>query len=57
LLLAATAVVRVFGLVVFGQPYPTVILLAAILWTAAFGLYLLVYTPILVGPRIDGKPG
>jgi len=57
LLLAAAALVRVFGLALIGQPYPAVILLAAILWTAAFGLYLLVYTPILVGPRIDGKPG
>jgi uncharacterized protein involved in response to NO len=57
MLLAAATLVRVFGLAVFGQPYPAVILLAAILWTAAFGLYLLVYTPILVGPRIDGKAG
>jgi uncharacterized protein involved in response to NO len=57
LLLSAAAFVRVFGLAVSGQSYPVLILLAAILWTAAFGLYLLVYTPILVGPRADGKPG
>jgi uncharacterized protein involved in response to NO len=27
------------------------------LWTAAFALYLVVYAPILVLPRADGKPG
>ena len=57
LLLAAAAFVRVFGLAVSGESYPVLILLAAILWTAAFGLYLVVYTPILLGPRTDGKPG
>jgi uncharacterized protein involved in response to NO len=57
LLLAAAALVRVFGHAVSGEPYPAVILLAAILWTAAFALYLAVYTPILFGPRADGKPG
>lgn len=57
LLLSAAAFVRVFGLAVSGVSYPVLILLAAILWTAAFGLYLLVYTPILLGPRADGKPG
>jgi uncharacterized protein involved in response to NO len=30
---------------------------AALLWAAAFGLYLLVYTPILTSPRADGAPG
>jgi len=57
LLVSAAAFVRVFGLAVSGQSYPILILLAAILWTAAFALYLAVYTPILVGPRADGKPG
>ena len=27
------------------------------LWIGAFGLYLVVYTPILLRPRVDGKPG
>jgi uncharacterized protein involved in response to NO len=30
---------------------------AGALWCVAFALYLLVYTPILVRPRADGKPG
>jgi uncharacterized protein involved in response to NO len=57
LLLSASALVRVFGLAVAGVSYPIIILVAASLWAAAFGLYLLVYAPILVSPRLDGKPG
>ena len=32
-------------------------LIAAILWIVSFGLYLYKYVPILVQPRIDGRPG
>lgn len=31
--------------------------LAAALWLVAFGIYVAIYTPILVSPRPDGKPG
>ncbi len=31
--------------------------LSGILWSLAFLIYLAVYTPILVSPRADGKPG
>lgn len=31
-------------------------LIAAILWISSFGLYLVMYAPILVHPRIDGRP-
>jgi uncharacterized protein involved in response to NO len=37
--------------------YDTSLLVAAVLWTAAFLVFLVVYVPILVSPRIDGKPG
>lgn len=30
---------------------------AGVLWCAAFGLFLWVYVPILLSPRVDGKPG
>ncbi|RMF24170.1 MAG: NnrS family protein [Deltaproteobacteria bacterium] len=30
---------------------------AAVLWTAAFGLFLVTYVPVLVRPRIDGRAG
>lgn len=56
LLLSAAAIVRVFGLAMLGGSYPLVVLVAAILWTAAFTLFLFVYAPILVAPRVDGNP-
>lgn len=55
LLLAGLA--RVFGFALLGVAYPIVILVAAFLWTTAFGLFLWVYVPILVSPRADGRPG
>lgn len=56
-LLAAAAVVRVFGPAVLPLPYIGDIVLAAALWTAAFLLFLAVYAPILLSPRVDGKAG
>jgi len=56
-LLTAAAVVRVFGPASIALPYRVVVLLAASLWTAAFVLFLLVYAPILLALRADGKPG
>ena len=57
LLLASAAVVRVFGLVFLGHRYPAVIVLSALLWTASFAAFLVVYAPMLCLPRADGKPG
>jgi uncharacterized protein involved in response to NO len=57
LLVTAATLVRVFGLAVLRLPYPEVILAAAFLWTAAFVLFIWVYAPILLAPRVDGKPG
>ena len=31
--------------------------LSGVLWADAFALFLLVYAPILMQPRPDGKPG
>jgi uncharacterized protein involved in response to NO len=56
-LLAAAAIVRVFGLATLRVSYPAVIGAAALLWTAAFLLFTVVYAPILCRPRVDGKPG
>jgi uncharacterized protein involved in response to NO len=55
-LLAAAAIVRVFGPST-GTDYRVVLWTAAALWAAAFAAYLLVYAPILTGPRADGRPG
>lgn len=56
-LLAMAAVVRVFGFALLPLDYPTVVLLAGILWLAAFIPYVVVYAPILLRPRADGRPG
>ena len=37
--------------------YLPLIATSGVLWTLAFALFLSIYAPILVGPRIDGKPG
>jgi uncharacterized protein involved in response to NO len=57
LLLLAAGLVRVFGLGVLGLPYPFVIVISACCWTAAFGIFLVIYVPILCSARADGKPG
>lgn len=56
-LLTAAAAVRVFASAFIALPYVDIIALAAALWTVSFALFLWVYTPILVSPRADGKPG
>ncbi len=55
LLLSAAALARVCGPMLAA---PALWLdAAAMLWTAAFGLFVVVYAPILVGPRADESPG
>lgn len=56
-LLAAAAVVRVFGPAWLALPYAVIIVLAAGFWTAAFAFFLWIYVPILLKPRADGKSG
>jgi uncharacterized protein involved in response to NO len=53
----AAAFVRVFLPLVFPDAYVALIVISAALWLAAFGLFTLVYIPILTQPRLDGKPG
>jgi uncharacterized protein involved in response to NO len=56
-LLAAAVIVRVFGLAAWRSSYAMIIAVAALLWTAAFLLFVVIYAPILCRPRVDGKPG
>jgi uncharacterized protein involved in response to NO len=56
-LLLLAAITRVCGPTMFGLPFNLAIVLAAGLWTGAFALFLLIYLPILCGPRADGRPG
>jgi uncharacterized protein involved in response to NO len=55
-LLTLAGIVRVFGLSLH-LPYPMVIAGAAAAWSCAFTLFLIIYAPILVLPRADGKAG
>ncbi len=57
LILIAAAVVRVFGPWLLPFDYRNVVAGAGLLWSAAFLIYAVVYTPILLRPRVDGKPG
>lgn len=56
-LVTLAAVVRVFLPVLFPAGYRGWILLAGILWSVAFVLFVLAYGRILIQPRIDGQPG
>jgi uncharacterized protein involved in response to NO len=51
------ALVRVALPLVFPAAYSTGMSAAGLLWIAAFGLFAVLYLPILLRPRVDGKPG
>lgn len=55
-LLPLAAVVRAFGPYLCTEAMAP-LALAGVLWTTAFALFLLVFAPILLRPRPDGKPG
>ena len=56
-LLTVSVVVRVFGPGVLPGQYAAVVMTAGTLWLVAFLLYVGVYAPVLLLPRLDGKPG
>ena len=57
LLITLAALVRVFAPAIFPENYSGVVASAGLLWIAAFGVFLRIYAPILVTPRVDGRPG
>jgi uncharacterized protein involved in response to NO len=57
LLLSFAALVRVFLPAFTVIDYRWTIVIAGAIWLAAFALFLIKYTPILMRPRIDGRPG
>jgi uncharacterized protein involved in response to NO len=56
-LITAAAVVRVAAPIVVPRLYLASLVTAAIGWAVAFALYFVVYAPVLITPRADGKPG
>ena len=51
------ALVRVFGTAWAGTAYLIWVDVSAVLWVLGLGLFTWHYVPILLRPRIDGKPG
>jgi len=56
-LVHGAAVMRVALPLVWPAAYAAAMAASSLLWSAAFLLYLFVYTPILISPRVDGKAG
>jgi uncharacterized protein involved in response to NO len=56
-LLNLAAVVRGVLPLLFPQSLTQFVALSGTLWVAAFMMFIFVYAPILLRPRIDGKPG
>ena len=57
LLIQVAAVVRVFGGIVSPGLHALSVWLSALLWAAALVVYAVRYWPVLMRPRLDGKPG
>lgn len=51
------AIVRVFMPLVAPALYGWWIVLSQILWVVAFSVFIWIYAPMLVRPRVDGRPG
>ena len=56
-LVMLAAVVRALLPIALPGAYGALVAASAVLWSVAFGLYVLVYVPVLARPRLDGKPG
>lgn len=56
-LLALAVIARLLGLIAWPGMASTLLIAAGTLWTAAFGLFAGVIAPIVLLPRIDGRPG
>ena len=56
-ILSLAAAIRVFAPAFLPDHYQHVILVAGILWGLAFAIFLAIYLPIFLTPRMDGKPG
>ncbi|MBI1283432.1 MAG: NnrS family protein [Thiobacillus sp.] len=51
------ALIRVALPLLFPGVYMQIMAAAAVAWMVAFGLFVVVYAPMLLRPRVDGKPG
>jgi uncharacterized protein involved in response to NO len=56
-LLTIAALARAIGPLIAPSSYAWMLVISGIAWTAAFATFVLAYLPILIAPRVDGKPG
>jgi len=56
-MVSAAALARTAGAWLFPEAYLRVILVSGLIWVAAYALFLVGYTPILLRPRVDGQEG
>jgi uncharacterized protein involved in response to NO len=56
-LLQIGAVVRVLASVIGGSSFRQIVIISGVIWTLAFVLFLSRYWPMLLRPRVDGRPG
>ncbi len=56
-LISLAAAVRVLLPLLLPGTYGTAVTISGLFWMAAFTIFTLIYTPILVQSRVDGKPG
>lgn len=56
-MITGAAVLRVLAAWIPPVSLPFTLMLSGFLWSSAFAAFLLDYTPILVRPRVDGRPG
>ena len=49
--------VRVLVPLLLPESYVALVVVSALLWSAAFAIFTAVYIPILSRPRLDGQPG
>lgn len=56
-LLNLGVLLRVFGPAWLPQHYLSWIMIAGLLWILSFAVFVVIYVPILLRPRIDGRPG
>lgn len=51
------AAVRVILVILWPGHYSLLVTIAALLWSLSFTLFVVIHTPILLRPRVDGAPG
>ena len=57
ILLSLAAAMRVFAPALAPGAYQWGVMVAGALWICAFAIFIIVYAPILLRPRIDGRQG